>query len=286
MTNVQRMYTDMFTTCLQGQQMAAFPPLLITGGHLKTKHKGLRPGDVIEATEGAEFQVFPVTFNAGIFPQLMQVVDGIGDSLTGLNAIGTGQALEGKQTATEIDAMTEAMSEIKDSYAASAAIAVAQIYDVLLMMLKRHYTDLKKAYGDVIEVSYEELQDLRIRMEVTGKSGGSSPSAVLKKLGAVLMFAKENPGIGINPEKVVRMMLGALDLPFSIEAVMYTPAEKVAAAMGANPAEIAGAATLNELQANGPQNGTTGPGNGGGEAVLGDAQGGELADSPELQPAY
>jgi len=274
LAGIEEIRRDLFTTMAQGSLMASFGVVVIVGGTQK-KWENLQPGQVlIEPQNTAKVEHLKFQFDAGRIPEAIDRLKGIADEISGFPNLAMGQQLETKRTATEIDVIADSIGEMKDEKVLALAEPVARLYEIILMYLRLHYKDLKRAYGELIEVTEEEAKNMNIRLEVTGKTGSATPGQTLKKLGMLRGMAMENQNSNLDPSKIEDAMAENIDLNVSLESISKSQAEVIAGALGLQPQEIKGAEALNEMSdAGGNQAGTQGGGMGDQPQILGDTAG-------------
>jgi hypothetical protein len=214
----QKAYSDIHTVMIQGSMQAAFPPVVMSGGTLMGKAKQYGPAQVWETTEQVQVQVIPITFNPAALAGEADKLEEIVDSLTGINRIGTGEALPATTTATAIDALMTSMAEAKDNYTAALAPSVEMTFGLIYMFLVEHFQEFKEFFGDkVVAESVEEIV-LPLRIEATGRSGASSPSTLLQKMQVAREIAA-NPNGEFDLAKIEGQLMGLLDFPFSTKGM-------------------------------------------------------------------
>jgi hypothetical protein len=287
MKALQDTFSDVFTTILQGNQMSAFGIPVIIGDTGGDKHEVLKPGEVLQLPASADVKNIAQKFDGNGLFSILEILFQLSDRFTGVGGLGAGQPTSGSTTATEVDALVDAIQAAKDQYTLGVSSSIARIYELNLMFLRHHYWDLKASYGDAIEISFEELQGLNVRLEVTGKTGASNPSMVLRKLFALKNLAMENPALGIDIRKVCMTIIDTMELVGSSDAFMLSKEDQMLmATMGLNPMELEAAKMVAQMNQTGmmPQQMQGGQGQpvtpdeamlGGGQAI-GDAQGGDI----------
>ncbi len=235
MQDIQQLYSRVFTLIEQGSEMAAFGVLLVFGGSIGSEMKKIRPGMIIDGLmPGMTIKEVRFPFDPNVLPQILQKLEQVVDSLTGIGRLGTGQALPSGATATEASALIQSMQEVKDEYVDAVAPAVAQLWKLAFNYLKIHYKDLKIALGDAICCTEEELLGVSIDFEVTGTTQASNPGMLLQKLQMVLALAAQYPQF-INSTEVVKQTIQTMDFPFDTNKIFKSP-EQMAAEMTAQHA--------------------------------------------------
>jgi hypothetical protein len=183
---------------------------------------------------GAKTEVIRPQFDPSVLPQILQKLEQVVDSLTGIGRLGTGQALPSGATATEASALIQSMQEVKDEYVDAVAPAVAQMWSLAYTFLKIHYADLKVALGDAICCTEEELLASSIEFEVTGTTQAANSGVLLQKLQMVLALAAQYPQF-INATEVVKQTIQVMDFPFDMNKIFKSP-EQMAMEMTAQHA--------------------------------------------------
>lgn len=211
----QKAYSDIHTVMIHGSMQAAFPPVVMSGGTLMGKAKQYGPAQVWETTEQVNVQVIPITFDPKNLGDEAAKLEEIVDSLTGINRIGTGENLPSSTTATAIDALMSSMAEAKDNYSMAMAPSMEMTFGLIYMFLVEHFDQFKAFFGNKIpQQSLDEIP-VEIRFEASGRSGASTPSALLQKMQVAREIAS-NPNGEYDLAKVEDQLMQLLDLPFSV----------------------------------------------------------------------
>jgi hypothetical protein len=294
MKSIQDIFSDIFTTILQGHQVSAFGIPVVIGDVGAKTFDTVKPGEVLHISDpNVKVQNIAQPFTSvGLF-QLLELCFKLSDRLTGIGGLATGQPANAGTTATEIDALVTAIEAAQDQHTQGVTDAVRRVYGLILMYLRHHYWDLKRVYGDEVVISEEALAELgTIRIEPTGQSASSSPGALIRKLMGLKQIADANPNLGIDTRVVLRLLIDAMDLPVTTEALMLTDQEKLlVATMGITPMELDVAmamASQNAGQQNQGIGGGPSPLNGGIPPMAGpqgappQTQGGALPDPSEF----
>lgn len=254
--DIQTLFSRIVTLIEQGSEMQAFGVTFMEGGSIGATAKRITPGMMIEVEKGVKFTTWAPSFNPGALFQILELLSNQVDALTGYGQLGTNQALPPSTSATEVNALMQALQETKDEYVDAVSPTVANIYSLAFQFLKVHYSDLKASFGDAITCSEEEVMEASIRFQVTGTSQASTSGLQLQKLMQVWQLAQANPML-INGSAVVKQILQALDLPFAVDTILYSKdqqAQMLALQSGMQP-------HMGE-DAEGAQNGNSVPGAG------------------------
>lgn len=234
---------DMFSACLQGSLIGSAPPIAIIGGQMSGPTKKYGVADLIELPEGASIEVLRTEFNPGFLPALIEKVEQMADSVTGVGRLGTAQNLQSGTTATEAGAVIQAQQEGKDHYVDAVSPSVRQIFELLFYLLKTHYEELVKSYGPGVAVADGALAK-NYRFEVTGKSQDSNPQIMLQKLQMVGQMA-QNPMSVMDAGKVEEKIVQSMDFPFSADSLKKDALSEASAALlqlqvqlGVDPREV------------------------------------------------
>lgn len=217
---VQMAYSDIHTTLIHGSYMAAFPLVVVSGGTLPVKAKKYGPSTLIESPMDVKVQAIATNFNPGALPHEGEKLEEVADAISGISRMGVGSPLPGDTTATEANGLLQAQQEQKDQYTEAIAPTVGRIWEFLYELLQHHFEAVRRVLGTRFpqELTYPMVAGRQFRFEVTGKSGASSPQALLQKL-QFLASLTQNPNSSLDFEQIETRMLQALDLPFSTQGL-------------------------------------------------------------------
>lgn len=258
MQGIQLAYSDIHTTLIHGSYAAAFPLVIVSGGSLPVKAKKYGPATLIESPVDVKAQVLGGNFNPGALPEESQTLEEVADAVSGISRLGTGENLPSGTTATAANGLLQAQQESKDNYTESVAPSIQRIWGFLYEILSLHFEEVRQGLGSRFpsELTYGKIDGRTFRFEVTGKSGSSSPSALLGKLQFLASLAV-NPQSGLDYMAIVDRIVQALDLPFSTQGLKLAPSSVnpqeilailQAVAGGQLPPEQAAQAIMTDLQ--------------------------------------
>jgi len=217
---VQMAYSDIHTTLIHGSYMAAFPLVVVSGGALPVKAKKYGPSTLIESPMDVKVQAIATSFNPGALPMEAQKLEEVADSVSGISRLGMSEALPASTTATAAGGMLQAQQERKDQYTESVSPAISRIWEFLYELLQHHFEAMRVVLGTRFPkgLTYAALAGRRLRFQVTGRSGASSPQSLLQKL-QFLASLTQNPNSSLDYGRIEERMLQALDLPFSTQGL-------------------------------------------------------------------
>jgi hypothetical protein len=224
-------FSDICTMAIQGSMQNAFPLVISKGPFGKTTTMKYGPAQIVEVASDIEIEVIKGAFDPGALLHMLEILEMNVDSLTGISQLGTGQNMPSGTTATAAAGFLQAQAEAKDNYTEAVAPSVERLWSILYEYLAAHFDDLRAAYGSLVPIEDEvdpetgamvparvRLARMRPRLEVTGKTGATNPNNLIQKLMFVLELASR-PESMLDQTKVIDRVLGALDLPFSVEGL-------------------------------------------------------------------
>lgn len=220
---IQIAFTDDVNTILQGGRWAAVPIMYTRGGgSLEIKTRIVNPGDLLELPANTEIGAVPNAFNGNFLVQLLPLFEKLADGVTRISAVGTGQQAMGSRTATEIGAVVEGQKQGEGMYLSMIADSIETcLYPQMYEMYKFHFQDYKTRWGNTLQIeTVDEIQDLQLRFEVTGRSGSNNPSTIAQKL-MMLLQLLQSPNSKLDPAAVEAAIVNALQIPGS--AKLFKP---------------------------------------------------------------
>lgn len=211
---LQVAYSDIFNVEIQGGYAKAFPPVAIIGATLDSKVKRWGPGTLWELPAGATLETVRLGFDGQGLAGVIPLLEKSADATTGISQLGTSANMPSDTTATAAQGFLTAQAEAKDSYSTMIAPCVAEIFSFLREILMIHWEPITKKQGNQLGVnSYDDIV-LPVRFETTGKTGNSTPSALLQKLQMLLSLASQ-PQSGLDYMACESAVAQILELPFN-----------------------------------------------------------------------
>lgn len=216
---IQNRSCEIFETCLQGSLVAAFPETFISGAGVKSESIKSKPGMTHFLEGEMKVQQLANGFNPGQMMPLLEMLEQVLDSSSGVSRLGTSENVAASTTATAVQGLLQNQQKAENDYADAIAIAVEKAWQIMFWILQIHAPTILEANQTRLPetLTVEKIRELSIRMKVTGADGSATPQALLQKLQFVKQVTQGNPLY--DQSKIDEKMLEALELPFTMASL-------------------------------------------------------------------
>jgi len=237
---LQHMFTTMHAVMEQGSMIAAFPPIVITGGRLSKKFKTYKVAQLIESDVPINAQGVPQQFNPGLIPAMIKMLEEEADTLLGITQLGIGQDLKQGTTATAAALLGQSQRMSQSGYMSRYAEATEPLLAYLHELGKAHYETIEHVYAAPLGRDFLESLDQYVAWKLTAKAADENPQVQLQQSVTVLSMA-EKPNSGLDYGKVEKAVLNMFRVPFDVESLMKkqgTPVTSPDANLAQEPAPL------------------------------------------------
>ena len=218
--------SDMFNLTATGSMAACAPPVVISGGTLGKKHKSVNLAQIYETPYDLKVQQIPISFDPGAMPAVMEMVDRLMESATGVTDVRlAAERKSGDITATQISAEEQAAAQNEGSYPAFVADVVEQMAKFWQEeLIVSHSAAFRQYYGKAIPAELYGFAVGKVRWQVTGRKPGNSPHLLVQKL-QMLWQMSQGQNSAYHPQRTEKAMVEAMQLPINTEGLEYTREE-------------------------------------------------------------
>lgn len=217
--------TEQFNLMVAGNMGSCAPPFLVTGGVLGEKGSRLGLGEYWETNQPIEFQQFPVSFDAGDMPMLIEKVDQMLDAETGFSRAGMSQEFKSGTSATAAAGAMAAQAQVENADALQVAESIEPLWAFVREMNVMHPKTYSDAYGEALGADYWANVDNAGRFQMTGRNPGNTPAVMMQKLSVLDEFA-QRPDSQWSRDRIEEAIVNGMQFSFRTEGLKLTDEER------------------------------------------------------------
>ncbi len=229
---VQTIYNDAYTLIVLCAAASSFTNVAVTNyqGEAQTQKTGIGKFTLFKGNPS--FFPIPSQARADILQFVIQSMEHVADSLARLSRAGLGMEFRSGATATEVQNVVAGQAAGINEYTANFGVELQRMADFARFVLAENWSAFKAFHGTAVPVRQASQMRARCRIELAGKSGGSSPQALIQKIQMLLGSAKElgiSPSPGetrVNSDALFAAIVNALDLNISTSRIVEEPHQR------------------------------------------------------------
>ena len=223
---VQTIYNDAYTLIVLCAAASSFTNVAVTNyqGEAQTQKTGIGKFTLFKGNPS--FFPIPSQARADILQFVIQSMEHVADSLARISKAGLGMEFRSGATATEVQNVVAGQAAGINEFTANFAVELQRMADFARFVLADNWTAFKQFHGDAVPVNRANEMRARCRIELSGKSGGNTPQALIQKIQMLLGSAKQlgisaSPGeTRVNADALFSAIVNALDLNISTSRIV------------------------------------------------------------------